>query len=151
MPNAPQQIGSVDILHTFGGDVVLDHTGAPILIYDTLAVAAATEQRVYRLINTAARIVAADGTPLASGDDPFHQTWGVGLPVRVDALWTIDLQDEIESAILDGLSLDPGVAPAPVPTVTFTHIDPAVYIVVAFTTISGTPSRVEVALNVQAP
>lgn len=150
MPNA-QQIGSVDVACTYSGDVILDATGAPLLVIDTLAIAAATEQRVYRLINTAARLVAADGTPLASADDPFHQDWGAGLPRHVDALWTIDLQDDIESAILEGLSADPGVATSPVPTVGFRHVDPFVYIAVNFSAISGTPSRVAVVLQVQSP
>ncbi len=150
---APQaQIGSVDIACNFGDDVVIDATGAPVLLFDTLGASPATEQRLYRLVNATARLV-VDGVPLASADDPFHPGWGVGLPIHVDALWTPDLADEIQASVLNGLALDVGIASSPPPRVAFV-VDPVASTVempISYTTLSGARLTMTVTLSVQLP
>jgi hypothetical protein len=110
-----QSTGTVEIALTrFGGDFAMNTTTNPgdiVPISDTPAAAPATGQRLTVMTYLSPRGF-VDGVP-TSPDDPWNETYGIGLPRLVDALQTPEAADEIGTRYHNGMATDPGVAPSP--------------------------------------
>jgi hypothetical protein len=95
-----------------------------VLLVDSTTAAPATVQRLTGMLYTSPRDTT--GVVPTQADDMFHPNYGAGLPTLVDAPQSIDLQDEIITRIVFGMSSDPGVAsPTTSSDITVTYPTPS--------------------------
>lgn len=113
-------IGSVEIDLPAGGDFSQQSNGDLVLVQDTPLGAAATTQRIIRLILTNARIVYPDGTA-SPPDDKVNTTWGSSARARIGQPLTNALIGGLQSDVLSAINADPAITQIPAPTVNVTR------------------------------
>ncbi len=129
-------VGTVEWALEYGGDYQVDATGAPVLVYDAPGDPAATDQRIGIMLRMTPSYTDDEGVPFAA-DDVNFPAYGAGLTVRVDELWSPQLEADITTDIVNSLSDDPGLDPSVAPTVVFETEDPLYAPTVTYQTVAG--------------
>lgn len=129
------------IYHEFGQDWQRSPSGNILLAKDDpKGEATAAQQRLVRIVMTCPRLFDEHGVPIARADDKYNQTFGAGLPARVDENVTDEMLHDIRAAILGAIAIDPGYASLPQPTVEFSRVNAfTLALTVTAVTTSGQP------------